>query len=515
MKQTNNKTWQQYEAGKEYKRRLGLYERVRKNERFYRGDQWHGSASELPRPVFNLVRRIVDYLVGAVMPGDISIHHTDERLPFLDNAALRRAVCDGISLLDKNASYRWRKSNMTELVHRALLDAAITGDGIFYCWWDDSKKNGQHFLGDIRTDVIPNTDFFVSDVNNPDLQLQDYVILSGRATVKSLRREAAEAGCTEKEILSIVSDGGELSPDSDHTGIELQGEEKATYLLKFYRDGDEVVCEKSTRDCIIRTVHTKLSLYPITYFSWYPVKKSFHGASPITDIIPNQTYVNTAYAMMMKHMSDTAFSKIVYDKSRIPEWTNEVGEAIAALGGGNVSDAVSVVGVGKMQEGYLDLINNVIENTKGMMGATDSALGDERANNTSAILALQAASRIALMGVDARLCRCLGELASVWADMLCTYCPTERLIPYEDETGDVVASPIDYKLFKNELLRAAVQITHISSYSPATTVSTLNTLLGARQINAEQYLKALPGGTLINRETVLQEIQTKGEETDE
>jgi hypothetical protein len=119
------------------------------------------------------------------------------------------------------------------------------------------------------------------------------------------------------------------------------------------------------------------------------------------------------------------------------------------------------------------------------------------------------------MGVDARLCRCLGELASVWADMLCTYCPTERLIPYEDETGDVVASPIDYKLFKNELLRAAVQITHISSYSPATTVSTLNTLLGAGQINAEQYLKALPGGTLINRETVLQEIQTKGEETDE
>ena len=61
---------------------------------------------------------------------------------------------------------------------------------------------------------------------------------------------------------------------------------------------------------------------------------------------------------------------MIYDKSRIPEWSNEVGEAIAAMGGGNLSDAVSVVGVGRMQEGYPELIENVIETTKSMMGAT-------------------------------------------------------------------------------------------------------------------------------------------------
>ena len=60
--------------------------------------------------------------------------------------------------------------------------------------------------------------------------------------------------------------------------------------------------------------------------------------------------------MVMKHMQDTAFSKVIYDKSKIPEWSNEVGEAIAAMGGGNISDAVSVVGVGKMQDGYSELI---------------------------------------------------------------------------------------------------------------------------------------------------------------
>ena len=39
-KNTLNKAWLQYEKGKEYKRRIGLYETVRRNERFYRGDQW-------------------------------------------------------------------------------------------------------------------------------------------------------------------------------------------------------------------------------------------------------------------------------------------------------------------------------------------------------------------------------------------------------------------------------------------------------------------------------------------
>lgn len=34
--------WRQYEAGRDYKRRIGLYETVRTNERFYRGDQWKG-----------------------------------------------------------------------------------------------------------------------------------------------------------------------------------------------------------------------------------------------------------------------------------------------------------------------------------------------------------------------------------------------------------------------------------------------------------------------------------------
>ena len=63
MNYSTKKAWQQYESGKHYKRRIGLYETIRRNERFYRGDQWQNENAELPRPVFNIIRRVMDYLI--------------------------------------------------------------------------------------------------------------------------------------------------------------------------------------------------------------------------------------------------------------------------------------------------------------------------------------------------------------------------------------------------------------------------------------------------------------------
>ena len=507
----NNTTtaWQLYEAGKDYKRRIGLYETVRRNERFYRGDQWHGTDSDLPRPVFNLIRRITDYLVCSIVPGNLSIRYSDDKLPFLDSEALRTRVSEGISILNRNAAYRWKRNGMQELAHKALLNAAISGDGVFYCWWDGTKESGQPFVGDIRTDLLDNTDLFVADVNKTDIQSQEYVILAGRATVSSLRREALENGLDRCEIDKIVGDRETETRAGDYASYELQGAEKATYLLRFYREGGEVVFEKSTRNVILRRVHTGLRYYPVAYFNWHPTKGCFHGSAPISDMIANQKYVNTAYSMVMKHMYDTAFSKVVYDKSRIPEWSNEVGEAIAAVGGGSVSDAVSVIGVGKLQDGYLELISNVIENTKSMMGATEAALGDAEANNTSAILVLQQASAIALKQVASDFCRCIGEVASIWADMLCTYCPPERLLITHHD-GEERAERPDYRLLKNELLRANAEITNVNNLTPAATVTLLDKLLDGGHLTPVQYVELLPEGSVGDRDALLKQIQKKG-----
>lgn len=502
-------TWRQYESGKEYKRSIGLYERVRTNERFYRGEQWQsGEGKDLPRPVFNIVRRVMDFLICSIASTDLRIRFTDEQLPFLPHPEDAERMDHGLQVLSSHAAYRWEKCGMDAKLLRMLTDCAITGDGVIYCYWDPSVRTPQPYKGDIATEIIDNVHLFVSDVNRSDLQSQDYLILSGRASVASLRSEARESGCTDGEIAKILPDGCRGEGGGDLSRIELngeEGEEKATYLLKFYRENGFVVFEKSTRDCMIRRAVTPCRLYPVAYMNWIPTKGSFHGSSPMTALIPNQKFINRAYAMAMKHMTDTAFSKVIYDKSKIPEWTNEVGEAIAAIGGGNVSDAVSVLGVGEMQSGYTELIDSAVNLTKELMGATDSALGNIEANNTSAILALQETSRIPLQQVRTAYYRCVEELANIWADMMCAYYPSERLLPYL--SGDEIKTDrVDFELLREGFLSAHVDVSEVTRYTAVSVQNLLDKLLDGGYISPSAYVRRLPSGILYDRDSLLEEL---------
>ena len=507
--------WRQYEAGKEYKERIGLYGRVAENERFYRGDQWHGSGGvALPKPVFNVVRRVCDHLVGSVARAAFRIDYTDERVTHgegEDATVLQSAL----SLLTDSAASRWENDRMDRTVYRLLLDAAISGDGVLYCYWDPEKKTGQPFMGDIVTETVDSTSLFVADVNRADLQSQEYVILSGRATVKSLREEARRNGVPEETVKRIRPD--ELCEEraGDLSAIELSGEEngKATYLLYFYKENGTVHFEKSVREAVIARADTGQRLYPIAYFSWMPTKNSFHGTSPITGMIPNQRFINRAYAMVMKHMQDTAFSKVIYDKSKIPEWSNEIGEAIGANGGGNISDAVSVVGVGQMQDGFIELIRRAIEDTKEMAGATEAALGDAEAKNTSAILALQESAQIPLRQVRTAFLQCLEDLGDIWADMTLAYYPAGRLLA-SNGAGDAHTAE-ELFVLRDAILSARVSAEETGRYTAAASQNLLDKLLDGGYITPEEYLSRIPDGAIsgkIELHTRMRERENGGDE---
>ena len=490
MNDSLSKTWLQYEAGKNYKRRIALYRTVRENERFYRGDQWHMMESgNLPKPVFNVVKRVVDYLVCSVVPQKVDISYSDENTPYLKDHANSKRIC---KTLTDNARYRWERSKMDAKLYRVASDAAISGDGVLYCYWKNDAAGDGNYVGDVQTDVIDNVNFFVSDVNKNDIQSQDYIILSGRASVISLRQEAKANGLSDQEALKIVADN---SDDSERAGdyafaeLEGQDEEKATYLIKFWREDGKVCFEKSTRNCLINRAKTPCTLYPVAYFNWQGTKNSFHGTSAVSSMITNQKYINRAYAMVMKHMSDTAFSKVIYDKSKIPEWSNEVGEAIAAIGTTNVQDAVSVLGVGKLQENYLDFLDNVISNTKELSGATETALGNVNPQNTSAILAIQAASQIPLRLIRAALYQCIEDLANIWADMTLSYFANDRLVPIMYEGGNYGAESLgDISKFST---KAIVKVSDSGMYSTSVLVSVLDKLLDRGEITVEQYLEKI------------------------
>lgn len=507
---TLNKAWEQYERGKEYKRRIGLYETVKTNERYYRGEQWqYGEGKNLPHPVFNIIGRVINYLVCSVCSSEVSISYDDEALPYISSEKDAALIREGVDTMSANALYRWKKDGMEDLTLKLLTDAALSGDGVLYCYWDTAKNGSQAFEGDIVTDRIDNVNIFPADVNKADIQSQEYIILSGRASVSSLISEALRFGASEEDIKKIIPDEDSGYQAGELSRYELSGDEeaKATYIIKFWREDGRVVFEKSTKECVIHRARTDCRLYPIVYMNWTPTKNAFHGTSPISSLIANQKFINRAYAMAMKHMTDTAFSKVIYDKSKIPEWTNEVGEAIAAYGGGNIADSVSVLGVGEMQNGYMDLINSAVLLTKELMGATDSALGIVEANNTSAILALQETSRIPLAQIRSSYYRLIEELANVWADMMCAYYPSERLVPYFSKDG-VHAKSIDFQLLKNHILSAEVEVCEVSRYSATSVQNTLDKLLDGGYISAEQYVRRLPIGAAFDKDEIIEAIRS-------
>ena len=497
-------TWKQYEAGKEYKRRIGFYEQGRRNERFYRGDQWYGSeGKDLPKPVFNVVKRVVDYLVCTVASDRFSLVYTDENLPFLRDAETARQIRQALAVMNDNAAYRWDKCRMDDKIYQLLLDAAIFGDGVAYCYWD-SEAGGGEYRGDVAVQTVDAANLFASDMNRADIQSQDYIILSGRQKASALRAEALAAGVSPEAARKILPDEETDVGAGSRAGTELADEDgKATYLIKFYREDGHVVFEKSTRECLIRRVITDCKLYPVAHLSWVPVKNSFHGVAPVSEMIPNQKFINRAYGMVMKHMTDTAFSKVVYDKSRIPEWTNEVGEAIAVVGATNVSDAVSVVGTGEMQGGYLSLIESAIASTKELMGATETALGNTVPNNTSAILALREASKISLGHIESALCCCIEDIANIWADMMCAYYSDERLLPFWRD-GEAASETVDLALLRSCLIRARVDVRETVQYSTSTTTALLDKLLDGGYIDASTYLSYLPDGLFPERRAILE-----------
>jgi len=206
--------------------------------------------------------------------------------------------------------------------------------------------------------------------------------------------------------------------------------------------------------------------------------------------------------MVMKHMTDSAFSKVVYDKSRIPEWSGGVGEAIAVVGAPNVADTVQVIEPGKMEGGYLELIENALSTSKELMGATETALGNTVPNNTSAILALRETSKLSLGRIESAVSHCLEDIANIWIDMMCAYYSPDRLLPYFDE-GKTAVARVDLELLKSCLVRARVDVSVSERYSASTTLSMLDKLLDGGFITVGEYLEHLPDGILPGRRELL------------
>lgn len=497
--------WRLFEIGRDYNRSIGLYDKVNRNERFYRGEQWQGvEAGDLPTPVFNLFKRVINYFISSIMSEKLSLHYSAEGIACLYDEKKQKEIDAACELLTNYANYRFEKDKLDLILTNGLLDAAVTGDMFAYVWWDPDRKTAQGYTGDFVTSLVDSTNVFFGDVNSTSVEDQPYILISGRELCTALREEARRNGASRETIEKIQPDSDIFEQSGDFGKRELSGT-KASFVIKLYKKNGTVHIRKSCKSCeIFPERDTGLSLYPVALMNWERVKNSYHGEAIATTLIDNQVYINKAFAMMMKHMMDFSFSKVMYNANLIDDWTNEIGEAIAV--NGPVETAALRMDPGSMQSGFLDVINMTISITKELMGATDAALGNVAPENTSAIIALQKSSSVPLELQKKALYSFAERIGMIWLDFIFHYYDSSRLMIFRSE-GALFGGTIPIEEMKDLLFGCTAEVGASAYWSELATVTTLDQLLQAGHISFVQYLERLPEGYISKKKELLSEAR--------
>lgn len=506
--------WKQYQAGIDYNHKINLYETVNKNERFYAGDQWNGVVSNgLPTPVFNILKRIINYFVSAILSQNTTLHFVPEAVSSEtpeEEERLKKAA----QLLSDYSATLWEKNKMNSKLRQWLLDSAISGDGCGYVWWNSKIDAGQMAKGDIDVDSIDNVNVFFGDPNEKDVQKQRYIIISARELVANLQDEARANGMPEDEVLKIGSDEETFYQSGDRSQVQLDykfdGFGKTTSLLKLYRKDGKIFAKKITKFTTIRNEwDTKLTLYPVTWMNWDVRKNSYHGQALVTGIIPNQIFINKMFAMSMMSLMHTAFPKVIYNKNMITAWNNQIGAAIGIerMGNESVGNVAQYLNPGVMSGQVMQTIDLAINYTKDMLGASDNLLGDinpERASGRS-IIAVQQAAAVPLENVKQHMYQFLEDMGYIWLDYMANYYGTRKIDA--EIMGKHQVIEYNFDDLQKMKFRIKVEVGASSYWSELASIETLDRLLQQQAISFKQYLERIPVGLIAQKQSLLEDIK--------
>jgi len=291
--------WSARQAGIDYNNSLtpAYYEEINSNERMFAGDQWAGvQAQGLPKPVFNVTKRIINHFVSSITAQKIK--------GTVKGINVSRDGDDAIEILAREVTANandaidvvWERNKIDDLLRQSLFDMALTADACAYSWWDMSKNVHSQNKGDITTELLDPTCVYFGNPNDRRVQTQPYIIVSYRAPVEDIKREAKARGA-KKDVIDQISDDDDTDFQAgDRSQNELEGTDgsgKATVCVRLWKEFDsdgvaKVYCRKSTANVVfVEKYDTKLQRYPIAWTSWDFRKSSYHGQSPITGLRPN------------------------------------------------------------------------------------------------------------------------------------------------------------------------------------------------------------------------------------
>lgn len=538
----NKKTdiWKLYEGGKEYKQSIGLFDETDKNERFFIGDQWESKKIDgLPKPVFNILKRFVNYMAAAVNSNVIAVNFTpvsapfnvvtaDEKSKYADNLKLYNDYVNGQTAEDdikENPVYKreqqakkltkmfasdWERLQMDYIKLEGTKDTLLSGDWVLYAYWDCDAQTGQDNKGMLEVESIDNVNYYPGNPNEADPQKQPYIILKRRELVANVKAEAKANGVKESDINNISADTDTEDVAGDAGKKELEETElsgKCSTLLYLWKDAKTktIKAKKAAKNVIIRDEwDTKLKRYPVCVFSWDLRKNSCHGRSPLTGLIPNQVYINKQAALYQLDALNNVGGKVIYDKTRIEKWTNGVGTAIPCTGGTN--DVITQVQGLPLPSNSLNFIQMCMDNTLQTLGMNDVTLGNVTPDNKSAYMAILEASSIPIECVKTRMRKMIEDFALIYIDILRANMTEPRWVEVNDDNGKPY-----YEVFGAEdfdsIVNVKIDVGASTLWSKIAAAQTADNLLHAGLIEMTDYLEMLPDDYLPNKNKLLQKYK--------
>lgn len=507
------KAWSDYQRGLSFNASLNLEDEVRTNENFFIGKQWEGVQSNgLPTPVFNFLKRVTLFIVASIASDNLKLQASA-----LSSCGSGDPHYKAAHILNDEFANLFEHNNLGNLIREFLRNAAVCGDGCTYTYWDADAKTGQAATGAIRTEIVENTRVFFGNPNDRRVQRQPYIIIERREQLEAVRKRAQALGITDLD--EIIADGA----DRQNAARAEKYGERITVLMYFYRDeetGTIWLCE-SVRNMVLSHKDLGLTLYPITWLNWDYRSDNFHGQSLISGLIPNQVFINKLFAMSMISLMTTAYPKIVYDKTRIAKWTNQVGAAIA-VNGGDVSNVAKIIDPATISPQIAEFIKLAVEYTESFLGATPAALGDVRPDNTSAIIALQKAAATPNEITRQNLYGSIEELGRIYIDFMAAYygvrqvlCQVPSGTPQELcdfvglAPGDKIPESFDFGSLRDIPMAIKLDVGASSYWSEIAAMQTLDNLLVQGKIGIDDYLERVPDGFITDRQSLLEKVGQK------
>jgi hypothetical protein len=397
-------------------------------------------------------------------------------------------------------------------------------------YFDRNKQPYGGAFGDVKGEIcfelINGTNIFFGNANNPDKEIQPYIIVSGRDMVQNLKDEAKQyKQLSQEDIDTIESDNNHNYEAGNDAEIEVEadGYGKATYIIVYRRDKETgtIKATKCVENAYIyQDVDTGLNTYPIAWLTWEKQESQYHGKPPCAEALETQIFINLMFAMIMYYQFMTAFPKAIYNADLIDAWSNQVAQAIPVKGLGtdaNINNVAKYLEPAQMSNQIVDTIEMAYNYLKDMLGINEAAVGDVNPEEASgkAIFEAVKQSSIPLENTRANMYEWIEDIGRILLDIMGTYYGTRPIVI--DEDGNKVVKYFDFNQLKNIWLNIKIDVGTTNIWSDMTRKQNLANLFNQGKIELIDYLEGLGDEDIANRQQLIDKIkatmQTQQEQT--